>query len=273
MHKTGTVLMAKAATTLAEVLQKRGWDTSVTNKGDKISEDFGKDYCHPNCVPHPQSCSGSKKCARIIVMFHLLPGSFQDLDKAFPDGYRLMQMIRDPNELVISAYLYHKTHNDCWNACPPGGPASLNASPTAKGLAMQAEAELKSTIFEQQQNAEIVCNEPGRLILSLDQFAKSSEDFDASMEKLFSFLFEGSNPGDEDVVELVHSATSAAEALDIHRWSAEKIHSNSHVTRDNRTSVLKTWKEDASLTSWREKVSEASKSLDTLLQSCENFQQ
>ena len=144
------------------------------------------------------------------------------------DAYRMVHVVRDPVEVLISGYLYHRRlpKDEQWLFRPAPGDVSgrshaeslRSASPTQ---AMRAELraaddELRMLVLAYRH----VERDPDAINVKLESFF---EDFDGAVAKTLRFL----RFDEEDIPGCV----ALARAFDTKRWSEEERSRNEHFTQ------------------------------------------
>ena len=250
-HKTGTALMHDVFSAIARHL---------TNKKYGAFADVRAMEDHPDAFSARKKARGTNaRRAGVVLDYHLgkaVPDFVVDdeiatrdaksgptrsfsPDAGLPfaltagradgrDAYRMVHVVRDPVEVLISGYLYHRRlpKDERWLFRPAPGDASgrshaeslRSASPTQ---AMRAELraaddELRMLVLAYRH----VERDPDAINVKLESFF---EDFDGAVAETLRFL----RFDEEDIPGCV----ALARAFDTKRWSEEERSRNEHFTQ------------------------------------------
>lgn len=177
---------------------------------------WGQPWTTPECGAHPLATR--LKCAGIPQ-----PRSAAGLTcspRSSEIRRRIAGTVRDPLEMVVSAYCYHHRGKEAvgnmmfW---PPGSVAALGPK---KGVAFVAER--MTQLVENMTSAfEFPRNDTHRV--SYERITRSSEDFDKQVKGLLKFWFDGLISPEEH-----QRALEAARLVDMHRHpeAAPEDHAN-----------------------------------------------
>lgn len=167
-HKTGTMLLQEIESTWEEVL---GQVESVTSR-------TRHDFLYSNARRY--------QCLDVTA-FNLLKKS----------DYRLVHVIRDPLETVISGYWYHSESYDT-QLVPNTGPQVLKHLSLADGLSHEARSEIQSTLSEMSSVVKATQNNENVLTISLEDFV---DDFNGTTALMFDFLFGKDHIARQDMIQ------------------------------------------------------------------------
>lgn len=230
-HKTGTILMTRLLQALK--LSLKDAEQKVLYHRELNSAN-GYQFDDTDALQARGWANGTG--IQIIQYQNAINDDFAELERLFGvDGFRYVQIARDPVSLVISAYLYHMQSNDCHNACPKDK-LLMRTSPLVDGLKMQADAEMTSTLQEQREVSELICTRASSnyKIMLLSDFA---ENYDEAVDELYTFL-----AGDVAAEDVLVDAKTRAVAHDVSRWSSAQQSSSKHVhTGPKKEEVVALW--------------------------------
>ena len=268
-HKTGTALMHDVFSAIARGCSRDDPKTRGRNRteNDTATETsvsaYGAFADVRDMEDHPDAFSARERRALarragVVLDYHLgkavpafataIPdaaSSAADIGLPFAitagradgrDAYRMVHVVRDPVEVLISGYLYHRRlpADEQWLFRPAPGDAlgrshaeSLRAaSPTQ---AMQAELraaddELRALVLAYRH----VERDPNAINLKLESFF---EDFDGAVAAALRFL----EFDEADIPRCV----ALAQAFDTKRWSEEERARNEHFTQRERRGAFR----------------------------------
>jgi len=269
-HKTGTVLVRKLLEELTRSLDSANKTVLFHREVNSASPYQFKG------VPRIHNRGwANNEGIQIIQYQNTIKADFSELERRFGvDGFRYVQVARDPVSLVISAYLYHMHSDDCYNACPKNsfdqGLFSMRRAPLTVGLKMQADAAMDTTLKEQREVSESICKDASsdQKIMLLSDFA---EKYDDAVDDLYTFL-----AGDLADRKVLADAKVKAEAHDVNRWSSARLSSNKHVSGDDKKdSIASLWSNltDTQLDPERAKVNQQRTQYSEMIESCRSFTQ
>lgn len=134
-------------------------------------------YAYPSTQTDP---------AHIYFSCHLFVKQLEALQRFAGNDWRAVHVIRDPVALVISGYIYHMRSG---NRDLDGQTPAIRSMSTSEGLRKEAEFALAKAI-PQMVDAVKWENEhhANTLIMRLEDFTRSSQDYDASVRSLYDFL-------------------------------------------------------------------------------------
>ena len=160
-----------------------------------------------------------------------LPRLFSDA----PGGYRLVHVVRDPADVLVSGFLYHRRlpADERWLFEPAAGLGGRSYADHLAGAgpveAMAAELgiaddELRMLVLAHRDAA----RDPNAMNVRLEDFF---HDFDATVLRVLRFL----RFDEADAKEMV----AIAREFDVGRWSDEELRGNEHFTKgENRKPYL-----------------------------------
>lgn len=124
--------------------------------------------------------------ARIYFSCHLFVKQLEGIQRLAGSNWRAVHVIRDPVALVVSGYIYHMRAG---NRDLDGQTPSIRGMSINEGLRMEAEFALAKAI-PQMVNAVKWENQhhENTLIVRLEDFTKSSQDYDVSVRRVYDFL-------------------------------------------------------------------------------------
>jgi len=143
--------------------------------------------------------------------------------------FRLLHLIRDPIELVISAYWYHRrtycldkqaVHVDC---------ATLFSLNLTQGLIYEAQQELASTLPEIMEVLISTAGDTRVLTMGLEDFM---DDFITASDAALAFLYPNLNNRS--------SVLAATRIADLHQVKSTNLHVNSDDDREMSREVIST---------------------------------
>ncbi|CAK8997033.1 unnamed protein product [Durusdinium trenchii] len=131
---------------------------------------------HTDCAEHPSS---------IRFDNHIDAGTISELRKETQNtgGFHGVMMIRDPVDMVISAYSYHHRGAEPDNTYYSMGMPELNPG---EGIPVMA-VRMLPIVFEMVQAAKKA--EPEVMVVSFEKMTKSSANFNHTVQEIVNFLF------------------------------------------------------------------------------------
>jgi hypothetical protein len=219
-----------------EAFPKDAFANARTNAGVVLDYHLGKVvpefFLHPSEGSSAKSVSSRASDARTRDDLLGLPFALTSVEDAEGETknepYRMVHVVRDPVEVLISGYLYHRRlpANEGWLFEPARGANGkshaelLRTAEKSPKRAMEAELqmaddELRMLVLAYRQ----VDRDPNALNVKLESFFY---DFDGTVEKVLRFL----RFDEEDIPEMVETAKT----FDTRRWSEEERSVNEHFT-------------------------------------------
>lgn len=126
--------------------------------------------------------------AHIYFSCHLFVKQLEAIQKFSGGDWRAVHVIRDPIALVVSGYIYHMRSG---NRDLDGQTAAIRDMPTSEGLRLEAEFALTKAIPQMVDAVKWERDHPeNTLVVRLEEFTRSSQDYDASVRRLYDFLAE-----------------------------------------------------------------------------------
>lgn len=104
--------------------------------------------------------------------------------------FKLVHLIRDPLEMVISAYWYHLRHNDT-QVVLGTGPSELQSLDTLAGLEKEAAAEFKYSLAHMLASTQVMSADPRVRTIAFEDF---DDDFNGTVSCLYRFLLRPDHP-------------------------------------------------------------------------------
>lgn len=180
-HKTGTYLMFELVAAVANLTQP---PMHVFKKFGKPDSELSGGHNYHIAPPWDST--------NAIVEYSLIDATAWRLLVDGGRSFKLVHLIRDPLELVISGYWYHRFTGDSQVVPCPGcdGHPSLvygNLS-VERGLEAEAHAELVSTLPEISSTLQLSYDDPRVLTMGLEEF---SDDFEGAVTRLWRFWATG----------------------------------------------------------------------------------
>lgn len=149
--------------------------------------------------------SGTRHAANVRRVVVLDKAQYLTLKASGP--LKLVHIIRDPLELVVSAYWYHTTSSDG----APMSPKMLKLMNTQAGLGVEALHELRGNLKNMEETIEVSSADPEVLTVGLENF---HDDFNRTLRCIYGFLFEVGQDNPQ-LQGFIHRAQIA----DTTRWS------------------------------------------------------
>lgn len=199
-HKTGTVLMSGLADLLAAAL---GFEQRATVQP---------------CNPYSSN-----------RVFQPHPREFEAVQEWCPQNWRAVHMLRDPVDLLASAYIYHNQSDDIDGMAT--GPCWLSDLSLLDGLRHEARinAGPGGTLQQMQRMHQSLQSDPRVLSLWLEEF---EHDFDKSVLRAFVHLL-GEDSG------LLERLVMAAVAHDKSRWSFSTRMNHDHLAKPEQKRLVR----------------------------------
>jgi len=207
-HKTGTFLMSALGRILSKVRGER--------LGMGASSRSGTLQMLQDCRSHSWTFQVPNVDRSIAEAVQSCP------------SFRAVHLIRDPLEMLASAYIYHLQSSDTGGMRT--GPRVLRGLSLEAGLQKEArveagyDGEMFGTLPEMAEATEVLKTDPRVLSMDLAEFER---DFTEASHRLFVFLL-GSNH--VSIPELVASAASH----DVTRWSEQARNRSHHIAAQSR---------------------------------------
>lgn len=205
-HKTGTHLLQQIRNATADFLGKFDQRNRRTRHLHLPEQESHIQY---NCVD--------------AEVLHILHES--------PRPYKMVHVVRDPLELVISGYWYHAHSYDV--QLVHSGPKYLTGLSVEDGLVFEAKAQIVSTLQEITSVVVASIRDEQVLTLGLEDF---ENDFDGTTSRMFRFFY-----GDDD--QLVEKLVVAARKADNSRWDWKELKkrpkTQSHVNTNHNVVLAK----------------------------------
>lgn len=167
-HKTGTHLLG----CLQGAWQSLLWESTSKHGTEKVT----------SANRHDRLKSNSRR-------YQCLDAQAYALLKA-DSKYRLVHVVREPLNTVISGYLYHRNHTDT-QMVRNTGPTVLGSLTLEEGLNHEAKSEIESTLQEMRGVVAITSGDRNVTTISLEDFV---DDFDGTVAFIFDFLFGRGHP-------------------------------------------------------------------------------
>eukprot|EP00913_Durusdinium_trenchii_P002511 g2322.t1 len=169
-------------------LDQQPWIAVMTDRAPLLSEKESCQYGgmgapitfytpeHTDCAEHPSS---------IRFDNHIDAGTISELRKETQNtgGFHGVMMIRDPVDMVISAYSYHHRGAEPDNTYYSMGMPELNPG---EGIPVMA-VRMLPIVFEMVQAAKKA--EPEVMVVSFEKMTKSSANFNHTVQEIVNFLF------------------------------------------------------------------------------------
>lgn len=164
-HKTGTVLAQRLAQNLARLLGHTSWRVNPRSR--------------PSTLEH---------CTRSVLNLQTLDApQLNHVFRGCPD-FVAVHFVRDPVELLVSGYMYHRRVDD---RIPflPGAPTpdTYRNKSVREGLVIEAQAEMRSTIRDMLNTLAIENSHSTHPVLPID-LGDIFDNFEPTIRRLYTHL-------------------------------------------------------------------------------------